>query len=306
MDLLQLRYFQTVARLGNITRAAEYYGIPQPAMSQTISRLERDLNGVRLFDRSNSRIQLSQKGRQFLEKVDRALAELDDGIAQLMDTAEAVTGTVHLLVMENRRFAFQCVMDFAKLYPDVNFTVSHEQSDAPDAIYDLCIHSAPGYRQMTSGTPLIREKLNLNVNEKHWAASRESVMLSEMKDEKFISMSSAFTLHQMTYSSCRSAGFEPNVPFICDDPYYVRKYVSENMGVALAPAISWAGRHRSNTKLIRIINPEIIGTSYLLWNGQRYLSAAAAVFRDFMIDKAKQLPDNLAFIPDSAASAREP
>lgn len=65
MDLLQLRYFHTVAKLGNITRAAEYYGIPQPAMSQMISRLERDLDGVKLFNRENNRIVLVQKDKCF-------------------------------------------------------------------------------------------------------------------------------------------------------------------------------------------------------------------------------------------------
>ncbi len=293
MDLLQLRYFHTVAKLGNITRAAEYYGIPQPAMSQMISRLERDLDGVKLFNRENNRIVLSPKGQMFLKHVDRILSELDDGIAELKENETSISGTVSLLVMENRRFAFQCVMDFAKIYPDINFSVSHEQSDSPDESYDLCIHAAPGYRKMTASVPLIKEKININVHEDHWASSRESVSLSEMKNEKFISMSSAFTLHHLTYESCRNAGFEPNVPFICDDPYYVRKYVSENMGVALAPSISWAGRQRSNTKLVRIVDPEVIGTSYLLWNEHRYMSVATRTFRDFMLDAAKKLPDNL-------------
>ena len=40
MELLQLRYFMTVARTLNISKAAQYHMIPQPAMSQTISRLE--------------------------------------------------------------------------------------------------------------------------------------------------------------------------------------------------------------------------------------------------------------------------
>ena len=44
MELLQLRYFRTVAQYESITKAAEHYHIPQPAMSQTIARLEKELN----------------------------------------------------------------------------------------------------------------------------------------------------------------------------------------------------------------------------------------------------------------------
>ena len=55
MELLQLRYFQKVAELENVTKAAKYYSVPQPSMSQAISRLERDLN-VKLFERKKRKI----------------------------------------------------------------------------------------------------------------------------------------------------------------------------------------------------------------------------------------------------------
>ena len=65
MELLQLRYFLTVAKMLNISRAAEYHMIPQPAMSQTISRLEKEL-GVALFDRYKNKLSLTRKGEEFL------------------------------------------------------------------------------------------------------------------------------------------------------------------------------------------------------------------------------------------------
>ena len=41
MELLQLKYFQTVARLEHMTKAAEELHIAQPSLSKTIARLER-------------------------------------------------------------------------------------------------------------------------------------------------------------------------------------------------------------------------------------------------------------------------
>ena len=55
MELLQLRYFCTVARLQNISQAAAFHEIPQPAMSKTISKLEKEL-GAELFARRKNRI----------------------------------------------------------------------------------------------------------------------------------------------------------------------------------------------------------------------------------------------------------
>ena len=53
MEILQLIYFYTVARVLNISRAANIHGIPQPAMSRTISRLEAEL-GTALFTREKT------------------------------------------------------------------------------------------------------------------------------------------------------------------------------------------------------------------------------------------------------------
>ena len=84
MELLQLRYFQTVARFESVTKAAHHHGVPQPSMSQTISKLERELGNVKLFDRINNRLYLNENGKRFLEYVDKALMTLDNGVRNMM------------------------------------------------------------------------------------------------------------------------------------------------------------------------------------------------------------------------------
>ena len=60
----RLKVFMTLSRTGNFTRAADELGISQPAVSQNIAELEKEL-GVRLFDRGRSEISLTQPGRLF-------------------------------------------------------------------------------------------------------------------------------------------------------------------------------------------------------------------------------------------------
>ena len=70
MELLQLKYFQTVARLEHMTKAAEELHIAQPSLSKTIARLEKDL-GVPLFDRQGRQITLNSF-RKSIFKTSRA------------------------------------------------------------------------------------------------------------------------------------------------------------------------------------------------------------------------------------------
>lgn len=79
MELLQLRYFLTVAELQHITKAAEALYITQPALSRSISRLEASV-GVPLFDRIGMRIELNQSGQLLYDYAKRALDLLDRGM----------------------------------------------------------------------------------------------------------------------------------------------------------------------------------------------------------------------------------
>lgn len=76
MDLLQLQYFCTVARLQHMTRAAEELRISQPALSVTVRSLEREL-GAPLFDRVGRGLALNDFGREVLPHAQTLLAQAE-------------------------------------------------------------------------------------------------------------------------------------------------------------------------------------------------------------------------------------
>lgn len=77
MNLQDLRYIVTVAKLRHFGRAAEACNISQPTLSNQIRKLEEEL-GVVLFERSNRRVDITEIGEQIIAYAERALGETSE------------------------------------------------------------------------------------------------------------------------------------------------------------------------------------------------------------------------------------
>ena len=64
MNIYNLRYFVTLARIRQYTKAAEELCITQPSLSHAISQMEKEL-GVKLFEKNGHKITLTQFGEEY-------------------------------------------------------------------------------------------------------------------------------------------------------------------------------------------------------------------------------------------------
>ncbi len=147
MDLQQLRYFQTVARLQNMRKAADELSIAQPAISKAIARLEKEL-GVPLFNRVGRQIQLNQFGRVYLQRVQRIFDELESGQREVNDLAGPEQGYVGLAVLHTigAQLLPELISVYRRHHPAVRFRLFQNGSltmlsQLERSDIDLCITS---------------------------------------------------------------------------------------------------------------------------------------------------------------------
>ena len=121
MDTQSLKAFLWVAETGSFSEAAESLHLTQPAVSKRIASLEDQLN-VRLFDRINRRVSLTESGRVLLPRAQLILKEVMDARRVLRDMTGEIEGPLKMATSHHvglHRLP-PVLKDFAKSYPKVS------------------------------------------------------------------------------------------------------------------------------------------------------------------------------------------
>ncbi len=101
MDTRQLSYFLGVVTHGGFGRAATHLHVSQPALSQSVAALERDL-GVPLFHRVPSGVQLTDAGRVLVPHARQVLRELEVARSATQSVGAELTGQIDLALMPSQ------------------------------------------------------------------------------------------------------------------------------------------------------------------------------------------------------------
>lgn len=108
MNMTQLEYFLAICKYNNISKAATQLFISQPALSQQLIRLEKEL-GAALFIRRENSLMLTEIGEGFQESAKRILFEYNnsksmiDDIRRYRDPADQV-GHLSVAVTKTKSF----------------------------------------------------------------------------------------------------------------------------------------------------------------------------------------------------------
>lgn len=124
METRVLKYFLMVAKLGNVTKAANNLHITQPTLSRQIADLEKEM-GIALFDRSNRHLTLTKAGTVFQQKAQMIIDLIDQTEIELKQQDDELTGTIHLGCVESSAsmFIMKVIKHMQRLFSNVHFEI---------------------------------------------------------------------------------------------------------------------------------------------------------------------------------------
>lgn len=303
MEIRHLRSFVAIAREQSYTRAAARLRVAQPALSQQIQALEREL-GIVLIERSNRTSGLTEAGASLLIRAERILLEVQDAANEMAAHAGLRTGTVRIgcalqTLLEGRlptllasfhakhpgiRVAFREVhtrqvlellqrgeVDLGLVHLGrVDRTVVGSRAASPDlSLAHLC-----------------SEPLVLIVGPGHRLAARSSVRLEELRDETFVGFRPGATVRKMVGLAAKRCGFTPRIGFTSANMGTVRAFVSANLGVAVVPG-SALDVPTPPLKALTIEAPLLERIVTLTRNTARYETAAVAAVRKLLVKELR-------------------
>lgn len=289
MELTQIKYFLEVAESQHITKSAQKLHIAQPALSQSIHRLEKELR-VPLFVSKGRNIVLTEYGKYLKQKLEPIMTELSNIPGQLQTMAKLESDTVHLNVLAASTLVTEAIIEYKKKHAKVNFQVLQSQSDQ---LYDIGIRTKLFYQLdgETDSTFVCTEKIYLAVPSTHKLAEKSSISLSEAADEGFISLMGSRQLRWICDRYCQHAGFSPKIIFESDSPAAVRNMIAANMGVGFWPEFTWGRLETDRVKLVEINDPicrrDIIIDYKLNKTDSSTVVDFFGFFKDFCLEKAK-------------------
>lgn len=217
MELRHLRYFVAVAESLSFTRAAERVHVTQSTLSHQIRQLEDEVGQV-LFDRLGKKVFMTEAGQLFLAHAQRALREVDAGLAMLRPEAGGLSGQLRIGATHTFNIGLipECVALFLARHPTVKLCVEEMAADEIGVqlraqALDLGIAYRPAADSDLAFEPLYNEELVFVAADSHPLAGRRRIRMVELHQQPLVLLPRRFATRQLLNECFAASGAEPAV-----------------------------------------------------------------------------------------------
>ncbi|MEJ8857930.1 LysR family transcriptional regulator [Variovorax robiniae] len=293
----QLRYFVEIARAGNISQAAATLHIAQPALSQHMSAIEREL-GRPLFERHARGVTLTPAGRRLFDRASAILRQLE----LLPDEVAAATGTpqgeVRLCIAS--AVAGALVVPLYRLmeaqYPQVRLSLQTGASLQARQLVetrriDLALMPNAFELPGLECDPVYEEQFALFGAQGSFPAELERMAFADIGARPLVTLGRDHDLRKLIERVALALQCPLNVRYEFNEPELIRPVVREGLAFALLPRnafLAVAAPH-DEVQSVPIEEPALARVQSIVWPAGAPLTPAAEAARQALRDTISHL-----------------
>lgn len=284
ITLKQIEGFLAVAEFGNFSRASKRLNTAQPALSQAIKDLEAEL-GVRLFDRTTRRVELTDAGREFRNSAAKAVEELEHAVEGVHQLAERRRGRLRIAAPPLLAAVVlpQAIADFQRRHPgiavqvaDINTEqiVESVRSGRADCGLGTFLPGEEGIERVV----LMRDNLMLFCGEQNPFKTKKTVAWSELAGQPLITLTRDSGIRLLVEVGYETVQLPLRPAFEVSHITTALALVEAELGISVLPtyALATARHHRVSGR--RLEAPTISREVVLIHASGRSVSPAVSAF----------------------------
>ena len=279
-----------VVEVGSFTKAADLLGYTQPALSQMIASLEKELS-IKILYRSRYGIRLTPEGERMYPSVQRAVLQYQ----AMRRTADEIRGLDSGVVRIGTVSSVSChwlpeiIRAFWQEHPNIQIVLHQgDYTSIPEWVRTGAVdfgfvnpHAVKGMETTVIKSGEFRAVLPKD----HPLAKKPSLVLEDLAEEPFL------LLEEGAYSepleAFRAAGITPNVKLRVHDDYSILSMVEQGLGVSILTELVL---HKTSYDVVALpIEPAIIRTMAIVTKDKNSLPLASKAFIRYLIKYKDQL-----------------
>jgi LysR family hydrogen peroxide-inducible transcriptional activator len=270
MNIRDLKYLTAIAKYGHFGKAAKACHISQPALSMQIKRLE-DYLGVKLFERSNKTVMLTEHGRLLAEKANLILDHVEDFIqASKLDT-DPLAGELKLGIIPTiAPYLLPKIFPNLKShFPKLAIYLIEEQTHLlldklKNGDIDAAVLALPTDQTNLTEMHLFDDEFFLAVSNNHFLANRKSIKPIDIENMNLLLLEEGHCLSDQVLTFCDTHNIKAVQEFKATSLETLRYMVAANLGITLMPKL--ACRHDDGISYIHFnIKPKPKRSLGMVW-----------------------------------------
>ncbi len=244
MNLRNLKIFKTVCEIGNMSKAAEKLYMTQPAVSQSIAKLEEEFQ-IKLFERLNKKLVLTHAGKTLYKYSQQILLLVDEAQNNLEDLANMKHGKLRIgASMTIGTYLLPAILEkFNQQHSQIklNFIIDNtsviEEKILNNSI-DIGLVEGPISSSQIEISPFYKDQLFPICAADHPWAQVNSISSAQLEKENLIMREQGSGTREVIENTLDTYNLNYTITHVLNNIEAIKKALKADLGITILPEIA--------------------------------------------------------------------